>query len=964
LAEAIVVGVGVLKILLLSMVTIIHSLSKELFVPRAIGLMACSIISWMLPSTEALEVEAAKVFETYCFDCHDDRSLKGDLDLVGLLDKEDFDGTLLFENLITGKMPPADKKQPSLEEKRVVLDWLAKRQMESAPNSFRRLSRHEFVHSVNDLLGTKLDLANQIPEDRGTYDFDSDRRIKLSREMLGAYFGVADEMLDFAFPEEGVPPEQIWVTNKVKDSHHTYNIYLRPYEEGLLFSWTRANNGNNYSFFYDNFDPPVSGWYELTFDAMKLADFEEDMSLQVYAGKYYYADDRPQPQRLLGVISLGNREMESYTIRAFLNPGENVSIHCYSKHTFRKKTPEQGAYVKQLKVRGPVFDPWPPTSFQKVFDELPMTASPRQVIERPGFQTNLQKIGGKLSVSSSQEDMEKEKMQDGSNRTFWHTQFKPTEVEPPHYVVLENPHGVEIEGLSYATWSGGNGNGQVKGYAIHLSDDGKLWDDPIVTGVLEVRLANEQPILFAKKINSRFIKFLVKDALSLDGKSLASIGKLDVLTSIDDEISRTSITVSSGSSEDLKLVIRRFAEKAFSSVLSEEELTPYFSISHESFKEHGDFVRATKVGLKAIICSPRFLMAPGEHANPSNLQTAALARILWLSVPDEDLHRLSKTGKLSEKTLRSSIDRMLRDKRSQRMIHSFCDQWLNLRSLDKVSPSLKLYPEYNDLLNHYLPIETRVYLNHLIQENLPVGHLIDSGFSFLNQRLAQHYGIEGVFGQEMRKVSFSPEVPRGGILTMGSVLKVTTDGYDTSPILRGAWISKNIVGTPLSPPPPNVSAIEPEHGEATTLRKQIEQHKNSKTCYGCHKSIDPYGFGLESFDATGHWRERYRVKKDHNATFIYRLKGYYSLGGDVDASGEINKSPFNDVFGFKKVLLSGQRKIAYNFAKKFFEYANGYKPSLRQRLELFELVPTDPKDCRMKDLVTEVLVFSLTAEKE
>ena len=939
-------------------------LKKKSIGSHVIGLLAVSILFWTPPSVEASEEEAAKILERYCFDCHDDLSQKGDLDLVGLLEKGEFDGALLFENLIAGKMPPADKEQPSLEERRIVLDWLAARQKESAPHSFRRRSRHEFVHSVNDLLGIDLNLASQIPEDRGTYDFDSDRRINLSREMLGAYFSVADEMLDFAFPDEGHSAEQVWVTNKVKDSHHSYNIYLRPYEEGLLFSWTRANNGNNYSFFYDHPDPPVSGWYELTFDAMKVGDFEEDVSLQVYAGKYYYADDRPQPQRLLDVISLGNREMKSHSIRAFLNPGEHVSVHCYSKHTFRKENPEQGAYVKQLTMRGPVFDGWPPISYQKVFEKLPVMVSSRPVIESSGFQTNLEKIGGKLTVSSFQEGMGKEKMQDGSNRTFWHTRFKPTVAEPPHFVILENPHRAEIEGLSYATWSGGNGNGQVKGYTIYISNNGSSWGDPVLKGELEVRLANEQPILFPNAINSRFIKFLVSDALSLDGKSLASIGKLDVLTPVRGKISKTSVTISSSSPEDLKDVIRRFAERAFSSDLSEVELAPYFSVSLGSFNEYGDFVRATKVGLKAILCSPRFLMVPGEHSTPSYLNGAALARILWLSIPDEKLLRLAKTKKLSGQTLLLTIDQMLRDERAQRMVYSFCDQWLNLRSLNKVTPSLKLYPKYDDLLNHYLPTETRRYFNHLIQENLPLELLIDSDFTFMNQRLAQHYGIEGVLGQEMRKVSFSSDVPRGGLLTMGSVLKVTTDGYDTSPILRGAWVSKNIVGTPISPPPANVSAIESDHGEASTLKEQIEQHKNSKTCYACHKNIDPYGFGLESFDATGHWRERYRIKKAHKATFIYRRDGYFRLGGKVDASGEIAKNPFDDVLGLKKVLLSDSRKIAYNFAKKFFEYANGYKPSLKQRLELFERVAVDPKDCRLKDLMTEILVYSLSGEQE
>ena len=131
-------------------------------------------------------------------------------------------------------------------------------------------------------------------------------------------------------------------------------------------------------------------------------------------------------------------------------------------------------------------------------------------------------------------------------------------------------------------------------------------------------------------------------------------------------------------------------------------------------------------------------MAPGEHANPSHATSAELARILWLSVPDVELRRAANNG-FTATSLREQIGRMLNDQRSDRMIQSFCDQWLNLRSWDKVSPSLKLYPRYDDLLHHYLPLETRAYVSHLIRENLPVGHLIDSDFTFLNQRLAQHY---------------------------------------------------------------------------------------------------------------------------------------------------------------------------------------------------------------------------------
>ena len=167
-----------------------------------------------------------------------------------------------------------------------------------------------------------------------------------------------------------------------------------------------------------------------------------------------------------------------------------------------------------------------------------------------------------------------------------------------------------------------------------------------------------------------------------------------------------------------------------------------------------------------------------------------------------------------------------------------------------------------------------------------------------------------------------------------------------------------------SPPPESVEAIEPDHGEkAATLREQIEEHKSNQTCYACHKSIDPYGFALENFDATGQWRTKYRLKQPHRGTFQYRPQGYFQIGAEVDASGEIAGQPFNDVIGLKKLLLSDQRKIAYHFAKTFFDYANGYEPNLKQRIELLDIIEDIPEDYPMRDLIIEVLVYSLAGEQ-
>ena len=925
-------------------------------------LMGC-ILLLLLGTPVTGQEPATKLFQTYCFECHAEGMQEGGLDLEVLLGKETLDATLLFEHLITEKMPPRDADQPSAKERAQLLRWVAERQIKPKPNAYRRLSRFEFNHSMNDLLGMDHHVAETVPDDRGTRRYDTDHRIQLTTQQLAAYFAAADQMLEFAFPEQGFLPEFTWRTGRIRDSHHTYNIYTRPFKKGILFSWTRANNGNSYSFFYDDFAAPVAGWYELTFDAAKVGDFAEDVTIQVHAGKYYFADDRPQPQRLLDVISIAEREVKSYTVRGFLHPGESVSVHCFSKHTWRKEKPREGVYIKQLKVRGPLH-PWPPRPFADTFAGLKLEMPERRDIEADTGKSILERIGGSLSVSSFQEGMEKERMLDGSNRTSWQSQTSPQFAEPPHFVVIENPQRAEIEGLTYSTLSGSAKSSHVKAYAIYVSADGAEWGKSIAEGELLTGLAAEQEIRFRSPVSDPLIKFLVNDSYATGEKVCAAIGKLDVVAKVSESMQRVKLRVASENEDALKRVIWKFAERAFSGEPDDESLAPYFALSCDAYHATGDFIAATKLAFKAILCSRQFLLPENDYPNESYRIAAELARTLWLSVPDRRLLKLAKTDSLSEAAVRDQIDRMLADQKSARMVHSFCDQWLNLRFFKQVPPSLKLYPTYDDLLDYYLPRETEMYLRYLILKNLPASYLIDAEFTFLNQRLAQHYAVEGVTGQQMRKVKLPPESVRGGLLTMGSVLKVTTDGLDSSPIRRGAWISRRIAGNTLSPPPENIKSIEADTSGATTLREQIELHQENESCAACHKSIDPYGFGLEGFDAVGQWRKRYRVRVPHEGTFGYQREGYYSLAGNVDSSGEIDDETFENVMDLKKILLANPKKIAYNFMKQFFEYANGREPDLAERLELSERMEQDGSECRMKDLVKEVLVFSFARNKD
>ncbi|MEC8338049.1 MAG: discoidin domain-containing protein, partial [Planctomycetota bacterium] len=449
-----------------------------------------------------------RLFESFCSSCHSGDAPEGTFNIEKLLETPALDAKLAFEHLITRRMPPADADQPSQQERLQMASLLAKRQETGVSDSGRRISRFELNHSINDLLGTDRELAHTVPDDRGTCRYDTDQRVRLTPQQLSAYFSLAEQLLDVAFPETGFLPEYVWSTNRLKDSHHTYNIYTTPYKKGMLFSWTRANNGNSYSFFYDDFSPPVAGWYDITFDAAKVGDFKGDVTIQVHAGKYYFADDRPHPQRLLDVISVGDQKVKSYTVRGFLMPGESLSVHCFSQHTWRKENPSEGVYIEKVKVRGPLHQ-WPPESLTNIFPATKLQIPKRHCHEIATGKSTLEQIGGSLSVSSFEQGRGKERLLDGSNRTDWQSKTSGKPAEPPHFITIENPQRAVIEGITYSTLSGGEASRQVKSYAIYVSSDGVDWGEPIAAGDLLTRLAAEQKIIFSHPTSASWIKFLM-----------------------------------------------------------------------------------------------------------------------------------------------------------------------------------------------------------------------------------------------------------------------------------------------------------------------------------------------------------------------------------------------------------------------------------------------------------------------
>ena len=386
-------------------------------------------------------------------------------------------------------------------------------------------------------------------------------------------------------------------------------------------------------------------------------------------------------------------------------------------------------------------------------------------------------------------------------------------------------------------------------------------------------------------------------------------------------------------------VVSRLGPRVFRRPLGNNEPANWADLAKPVLSEGRGFDEALPVVLRAMFSSPEFLY---HQAEPGRLNDYALATrlsyFLWKSLPDDQLFLLAAEGKLSERAvLASEIDRMLDDEKSQRFVDDFLDQWLELEDIDATTPDEKLYPEWGDVLRQAMLEETRRCFSELIWVDRGVREFIDSDVTFLNRRLAEHYGIPGVEGLEFRKVNLPAESPRGGLLTQASILKVTANGTNTSPVPRGRFVLANLLGTPPSPPPPGAGAVEPDTRGTTTIREELAAHRSVESCNRCHREIDPPGFALESFNPIGGYRTRYRStgKGDRPTTKLFgRTIREYRLGPRVDASGTTaGGEKFAGIREFKRHLLKKEEQIARHVLNQLIAYATGAEIQFADREE-------------------------------
>ncbi len=373
-------------------------------------------------------------------------------------------------------------------------------------------------------------------------------------------------------------------------------------------------------------------------------------------------------------------------------------------------------------------------------------------------------------------------------------------------------------------------------------------------------------------------------------------------------------TGASGETACARRIVAALARRAYRRPVTDADLAPLMRV-YAAERPASDFEHGVEAAVEAILVSPHFLFvierdpagsAPGSVHRIGDLELASrLSLFLWSSIPDEALLKVAEKDRLHEPAvLDAQVARMLADPRAEALTKNFAGQWLYLRNLDQQRPDIAVFPDFDIRLRSAMASETEMFFSYVLRANRSVLDFIAADYTFLNQRLAEHYGIAGVNGTAMRRVGLDPSDHRGGLLGQASILTVTSYGNHTSVVKRGKWILDNMLAAAPPPPPPDVPALVAVHdGRALNARQQLEMHRTNPSCAACHVKMDPLGFALENFDATG----------------AYRLT---DAGQPIDVSATMPEgTSFSGLAGLQQILLARKDDFTAAFTERLLTYA-------------------------------------------
>ena len=400
-----------------------------------------------------------------------------------------------------------------------------------------------------------------------------------------------------------------------------------------------------------------------------------------------------------------------------------------------------------------------------------------------------------------------------------------------------------------------------------------------------------------------------------------------------------------------RAILEKFAPRAFRRPLTTTEIDNLVGFVLEALSGGESFEEAIALGLQSLLVSPHFLFRIEEEAEADRPPTidvltdyqlaSRISYFLWNSMPDKRLFDLAASGKLRDpEVIETEVLRMIRDPRSLALTENFAAQWLQLGALDSVSPDPEKFADFDDELREAMRRETLHYFEAVLRDDRSILDFLSSDYTFLNERLAEHYGIDGVKGSDLERVSLEGRSRGGGLLTQASVLTITSNPTRTSPVKRGKWVLEQVLGTPPPPPPPEVEELseEPEAIVSGSLRQRLEKHRENPACSGCHAQMDALGFAFENFGPIGAWR-------DFDGEFL------------IDPSGELpDGQKFDGPEELKKILRGQTKLFARALSEKFLTYALGRGLEYYDRCAVDEVVEAlEANDYKLSALLVAVV---------
>lgn len=897
-----------------------------------IAVAAASLAAPASAAASAISDRAAAFFEAYCASCHNDVDKEAGLDLTSLkydpTDRASHDRWVrIHDRLAAGEMPPKEKRQPAAADLRDFLNDVAgtliateqQARVREGRATRRRLNGYEYENALRDLLAAPwLQIKGQFPDDGEAHRFNKiGDALDVSHVHMARYMSAADYAM-----------RQVISVQYTRPPTTTTRYYARD-QRTLTSKFT----GSIFNSSPDRMTFPVLG----TTPQPEVRWRRAPLSV---------GPDAPETREQEAVGWVSSNYVTGFTYRwdEFRAPVAGRYRIRFNGYTLW--VAPGGVQMRFANEQDRVGTPRPPNPNVGDYDRIfpgrrhePITVYTRNgVMNRRVGEFDLTPEPAVFDLGEIWLLANETLVPDASR--FYRS--RPNNFRNP----LMTPDGapavafrwMEVEGPLYDAKS-------AEGYRLLFGDlPLRQVTDPAEGGVaIPVIATGEQ-----------------RDTGRNAGQRLIPMS--EVLVEV----------VSARPGEDARRLIGNFVERAYGKPVAEDEIGRFIGLFESRRRAGLSFTESILASYTAVLASPRFVFV---DERPGRLDSYAVAKrlslFLWNSPPDDALLAKAARDELARpEILRLEAERLLAAPQSGRFVEAFLDYWLDLRKIEESTPSTTLYNDYylDDALTEAAIAETRLYFEEMLQRNLPVRTAVASDFTFLNERLAAHYGIDGVRGIRMRRVALPGDSVRGGFMTQASVLKVTANGTTTSPVLRGKWIMERILGIDIPPPPP-VAAVEPDIRGAVTIRQQLEKHRDNASCASCHSKMDPPGFALESFDVMGGWRDRYRAI----AEGMPAVKGLgkngqpyeFHLGLPVDSAGELpDGRRFSEIREFKHLLETSDLVLARNLAKQLLIFATGAPIRFSDRKEVDRIVAaTKEESFRLRSLVLEIVQSHLFLEK-